>query len=172
MMSLIMFTVSLLEPWGHFASLYHSCSCFYGEVQGIGAMPSNRQWLHSWNQAKLNSISSHSKNLSCFPILSLHPKFPLVGSWFITGKLLRCNWISWWQVGNWSFKGAEFHKTPWKDCYTFVLLRTYKCLGVKSPACTEDLQKKVFIKKVLVKFRNQKAWMVKSPLGTHPRYLG
>lgn len=31
------------------------------------------------------------QNLTCFPILSLLPKFPLVGSWFVTGKLLRCN---------------------------------------------------------------------------------
>lgn len=48
-------------------------------------------------------------------------------------------------------------------------------LGVKSPACTaEDLQKKVFksTKEVLVKFRSQEAWMVKSPSGTHPRHLG
>lgn len=83
------------------------------------------------------------KNLSYFPILNLLPKFPLVASWYITGKLLRCNWISWWQAGDWSFKGAEFHKAPWKDCYTFVLLGTCTCLAVKSPACTvEDLRKK------------------------------
>lgn len=115
------------------------------------------------------------KNLSYFPILGLLPKFPLVDSRYISGKLLRCNWISWWQAGDWSFKGAEFHNPLWKDCYMFVLLGTYTCLGVKSPACTaEDPQKKLFksTKEVLVKFRSQEAWMVKLPLGTHPRYLG
>lgn len=173
MMSLRMFTVSLLEPCSNFASPYPSCSCFYGKLQGIGAMLSNRQWLHSWNQAELNF--QPFKNLSYSLILSLLPKFPLVGWWYVSGKLLRCNWISWWQAGDWSFKGAEFHKALWKDCYTFVLLGTCRCLGVKSPACTaEDLQKKGFQspKKEVVKFRSQEAWVVKSPLGTHPRYLG
>lgn len=158
MMSFSMFTVSLLEPWSHFASLYHSCSCFYGKLQGIECNVIQQAMATQLKPSQAELHFQSFKNLSFFPILSLLPKFPLVGSWYITGKLLRCNWISWWQAGDWNFKGAEFHKPSWKNCYTFVLLGIYTCLGVKSPARTaEDLQKKVFTKKVLVKFRCQEA---------------
>lgn len=61
------------------------------------------------------------------------------------------------------------------ESYTFVLLGpTHVWVSNHLPALLRICRKKVFksTKKVLVKFRSQEAWMVKSPLGTHPRHLG